>query len=239
MNDVAPKKKRTWLWIVLGVFLFFVVVAIGGIIFTVSLVRQNMTITGMSASNADEEFEAVRAKFAGQQPFIQMIDGRPQYVADSATKSPSTTPLKAMHVMAWDDDEQKLVTFSLPFWVLRMKSGPIRLSAYSAGLGRSRRQLPHRGSRTSWTWLGPRRCTNGEKGASLSGQSKKSPHACEEVLFRLGSRNRRNCRLRLLEAGAARADNRRHVIEQRRVRHCQVAELRCRDFQQQWHRPPL
>ena len=38
-----------------------------------------------------------------------------------------------MHVMAWDDDERKLVTFSLPFWLLRMKSGPIRLSAYSQG----------------------------------------------------------------------------------------------------------
>jgi len=133
MNDGAPKKKRTWLWIVLGVFLFFAVVAVGGIIFTVSLVRQNMTITGMTASNADEEFEAIRAKFAGQQPFIQMIDGRPQYVADATTQSPSTTPLKAMHVIAWDDDEQNLVTFSLPFWLLRMKSGPIRLSAYSQG----------------------------------------------------------------------------------------------------------
>jgi hypothetical protein len=133
MNDVAPKKKRTWLWIVAGVFLLLIVVAVGGIIFTVSLVRQNMTITGMTESNADEEFEAIRAKFAGQQPFIQMIDGRPQYIADTATQSPSTTPLKAMHVMAWDDDEQNLVTFSLPFWLLRMKSGPIRLSAYSQG----------------------------------------------------------------------------------------------------------
>lgn len=133
MNDGAPKKKRTWLWIVGGVFVFFVVAAIGGIVFSVVFLRQNLTVTGMSPGNAEKEFEAVRAKFGGQQPLIQMVDGRPEYVADRATESPSTVPLKAMHVMAWDDDEQNLVTFSLPFWLLRMKSGPIRLSAYSQG----------------------------------------------------------------------------------------------------------
>jgi hypothetical protein len=133
MNDAPQKKKRTWLWIVLGVFVLFVVVAIGGIIFSVAFVRQSMTVTGMSAGSADQEFDAVRAKFAGRQPLIQMIDGRPQYVADSATTAPSTVPLKTMHVMAWDDEEGQLVAFSLPFWLLRMKSGPIRLSAYSQG----------------------------------------------------------------------------------------------------------
>jgi hypothetical protein len=133
MNDAPQKKKRTWLWVLLGVFFLFVVVAVGGIIFSVAFVRQSMTITGMSPGNADQEFEAVRAKFAGRQPLIQMIEGRPQYIADSATATPSTVPLKSMHVMAWDDEEGQLVTFSLPFWLLRMKSGPIRLSAYSQG----------------------------------------------------------------------------------------------------------
>ena len=133
MNDVPQKKKRTWLWILLGVFFLFIVVAIGGIIFSVAFVRQSMTITGMSPGNADQQFEAVRAKFAGRQPLIQMVDGRPQYDADSATTTPSTVPLKSMHVMAWDDEEGQLVTFSLPFWLLRLKSGPIRLSAYSQG----------------------------------------------------------------------------------------------------------
>jgi hypothetical protein len=133
MNDAPQQKKRTWLWILLGVFFVFVIVAIGGIIFSVAFVRQSMNITDMSPDNADKEFAAVRAKFAGRQPFIQMVDGRPQYVADSATTTPSTVPLKSMHVMAWDDEEGKLVTFSLPFWLLRMKSGPIQLSAYSAG----------------------------------------------------------------------------------------------------------
>ena len=133
MNDAPPQKKRTWIWIVLGVFFLFIVVAVGGIIFSVAFVRQSMSVTGMSPGNADKEFAAVRAKFGGREPFIQMIDGQPQYVSDINPTTPVTVPLKSIHVMAWDDDEGQLVTFSLPFWLLRMKSGPIRLSAYSQG----------------------------------------------------------------------------------------------------------
>ena len=134
MNEQAPPQaRRTWLWVVLGVFLFFVIVAAGGLFFAVSFFRQSMTVTDATAANAATEFESVRAKFAGQQPLIQMVDGRPQYVADEATRAPSSTRPATMHVMAWDDEDQKLVTFSLPFWLLRLKSGPIQLSAYSQG----------------------------------------------------------------------------------------------------------
>ena len=134
MNETVPAKKRTWLWVLLGVFFVLVVIAIGGIIFSVSFLRQNMSVASMSATSADEQFNAVRAKFAGQQPLIQIVDGRPQYDPNRAgPSSPPATPLKTMHVMAWDEDEEQLVTFSLPMWLLRLKSGPIQLSAYSQG----------------------------------------------------------------------------------------------------------
>lgn len=134
MNDPQPAKKRRWIPIVLGVLFVLFILAIGGVIFMVSFVRQNMTVSEMSETSAVDEFDKVRARFAGQLPLIQMIDGRAQYVDERATTSSSSAgPLKSMHVMAWDDEERKLVTFSLPFWLLRLKSGPIRLSAYSQG----------------------------------------------------------------------------------------------------------
>lgn len=134
MNDAQPKKKRKWIPIVLGILFVLLVLAAGGIIFVVAFFQQNMSIAEMSETSADEEFAKVRARFAGQQPLIQMIDGRPQYLAERATPSSSpAAPLKTMNVIAWDDDEGKLVRFSLPFWLLRLKSGPIQLSAYSQG----------------------------------------------------------------------------------------------------------
>lgn len=133
MNENAPPKRRTWVWVVVGVLFVLLVLAIGGVVFTVAFFRQSMTVTDMSPTSADSQFEAVRGKFAGQQPLIRMVDGQAQYDADRAATSPSPKPLQTMHVMAWDDDEEKLVTFALPFWLLRLKSGPIRLSAYSQG----------------------------------------------------------------------------------------------------------
>lgn len=134
MNDGAPQpKKRTWVWVVIGVFFVLLVLAIAGITFTVAFFRQSMTVTDVSEDKAGSEFEAVRARFPGQQPLIRLVDGRPEYVDDRGSKSASTTPLTTMRVMAWDDDEGKLVTFAVPFWLLRMKSGPIQLSAYSQG----------------------------------------------------------------------------------------------------------
>lgn len=138
MNDGTPagpaQQKRTWLWVVVGIFFVLLVLAIGGIVFTVAFVRQAMTVTGMSAANAEQEFEAVRKRFPGQQPLIRMVDGRPEFIAERATQAGTpSAPLKTMHVVAWDEDEEQLVTFSIPFWLLRMKSGPIRLSAYSQG----------------------------------------------------------------------------------------------------------
>jgi hypothetical protein len=133
MNGEPQKKRRTWLWIIGGVFLFFGVVAVGGIMLAVSLFRENMTVNDSSESDAMQQFEAVRARYPGQQPLIQLVDGRPQLVGEAASQGSPSTSLTAVHVMAFDTDEGKVVTFSLPFWLLRMKSGPIRISAYQQG----------------------------------------------------------------------------------------------------------
>ena len=130
----APKKKRTWIWIVLGIFVFLGFVAVGGIFVAISFFRQNFSVSeNMSESTAESQFAAIRAKFPNQQPLIQMRDGRPQYVEERATEPDNKRPLSTLHIIAFDKDEEKVVNFSLPFWILRMKSGPIRISAYQQG----------------------------------------------------------------------------------------------------------
>jgi hypothetical protein len=134
MNDDAPKKKKkTWLWIVLGVVMFFGMIVAGGLIIAVSLFRNNMSVNQTSEADAMQQFETIRSRYAGQQPLIQLVDGHPQYVAERASENASTASLSSVHILAYDRDEGKVVTFSLPFWLLRMKSGPIRISAYQQG----------------------------------------------------------------------------------------------------------
>ena len=133
MNDQQPRKKRRWIPILIGVLLLFGVVALGAIALTVSWFRQNMTVTRSDEDAATRQFEDVRRRFAGQEPLIQLIDGRPQYVANRTREAEPRAPLTSLHVIAYDRDEGNTVTFSLPFWLLRMKSGPIRISAYQQG----------------------------------------------------------------------------------------------------------
>ena len=133
-EDVPQPKKRKWVAIVLGVLFVFGVLAVGCVIATVTFFRQNMQITqNISEASAKSEFDAVYAKFPGQQPLIQMRDGRPELVPERATQSGNGKPLTTLHVIAFNPDEEDLAKFTLPFWLLRMKSGPIRISAYSQG----------------------------------------------------------------------------------------------------------
>ena len=129
----APKKNRTWLWVILGIFLFISVLGVGCVVGAVWFFRQNLQVTDTADASAMQQLDAVRAKFPGQQPLIQLVDGKPQLVADRAGETRTRAQLSTLHVMAFDSDEGKLVNFSLPWWIIRMKSGPIRISAYQQG----------------------------------------------------------------------------------------------------------
>ncbi|MBY0494810.1 MAG: hypothetical protein K2Y23_11395 [Cyanobacteria bacterium] len=128
-----PKKKRTWLWVLLGAVLFIGVLSVGCVVGAVWFFRQNIDVTDTAEDSAMKQLDEVRAKFPGQQPLIQLVDGKPQLVADRASQTPTTTTLSTLHVMAFDRDEGKLVNLTLPWWIIRMKSGPIRISAYQQG----------------------------------------------------------------------------------------------------------
>lgn len=132
MNEQAPKKKYTWVWILVGVFVFFIVLFVGGVVGAVMFFRQSFDVTeNVSASSASTEFDAVYRQFPNQQPLIQIVDGRPQVIDDGGKSSGK--PISTIRVLAFEDDEEHLARFSLPFWLVRMKSGPIRLSAYQQG----------------------------------------------------------------------------------------------------------
>ena len=134
MNGDTPRpKKRNWIAIVLGVLLLFGILGVGCVVITVSWFRQNLSVTGTSEEAAMQQMEEVRSRFAGQQPLIQLVDGKPELNTQRSAQASAQTTLSTLHVIAFDSDDGNLVSFSLPFWLLRMKSGPIRISAYQQG----------------------------------------------------------------------------------------------------------
>ncbi|HEX6164248.1 MAG TPA: hypothetical protein VFZ31_12835 [Vicinamibacterales bacterium] len=133
MNGETPApKKRNWLYIIAGVLLVMGMLSVGCVVGTFLLFRQAFEVTQTSEQSALQQMDEIRNRFPGQQPLIQLVDGKPQLVERAAAATPSQ-PLKTLHVMAFDSDEENLVNFSLPFWLIRMKSGPIRISAYQQG----------------------------------------------------------------------------------------------------------
>ena len=126
-------KRRNWLWIIFGVFMLLVCIGIGAVIATTAWVRQNLTIVDTTAGGATKEFDTVHAQFGGRPPLFEMRDGRPVYVAGEPPEMPSSTPVNNLHVMIWDPEEDRMMSIAIPFWLLRLKSGPIEFSSYASG----------------------------------------------------------------------------------------------------------
>ena len=128
------KKRRNWLLILFGVVVLVIFVGIGAIIAVTAWVQQNLSVQERSQRDAQTEFDAVRQKFQHRPPLLEMRDGRPAYTNGTppAPVAPRVT-LDRMHVMAWDPDDEKLMSVSVPFWLLRLKATPIEFSAYASG----------------------------------------------------------------------------------------------------------
>ena len=83
----------------------------------------------------ETEFDAVRQKFGGREPLLEMHDGVPRFT--KARDQPSVngaTPSEPSTSSSGIPTKRRLARIALPFWLLRMKSDPIRFSTYASGL---------------------------------------------------------------------------------------------------------
>ena len=123
--------KRTWLWIIFGVFICMaigVVALVGGGIY---LVSKHVRTELVGRISAEEEFLRQRERFAGQTPLIEMHgDFRDRQVqVHPPAGGPGTSRLQTMRVLVYDGHEGRLVHVDLPFWLLRLmplgRIGPV------------------------------------------------------------------------------------------------------------------
>ena len=144
VGDAPPKRKRTWIWVVVGVFAFLFVAAIGSSVFVAYWLGNHMEIVETPVGNATSRFDEVRAKFAGQQPLLEFRDGETRTNVSSNAAAASTVRLTTLHILAFDESEGsegRMVSVAVPFWLLRLKSGPIAFSSYASGFDDERVRL--------------------------------------------------------------------------------------------------
>jgi hypothetical protein len=115
-------KLKTWIWVVIGIvavcILFVIAMAGVGVYF----LSQNFETRTATAESAASEFDAIRAKFAGQKALIE-LDERGNFLKANTGREPApgTSRPETLYVMAYDPDDGGLVTVTVPFWLLRMK----------------------------------------------------------------------------------------------------------------------
>jgi hypothetical protein len=78
---------------------------------------------------AIESFDDVRRRFAGDPPVLDILNDREAVVRRKPPPAAPGRPLDRLQVMAWDSDDEGLSRVTLPFWLLRMKAGPLNLSS--------------------------------------------------------------------------------------------------------------
>jgi hypothetical protein len=137
--------KRTWLWVVLGIMgtlALLVVAVIGGAIFEF---RRHVRTEFAEKQTAEQEFDRQRARFAGQQPLIEFVDGKDdRHDVPTVHRPPASArrvKIQALRVLIYSFVEGRLIHADVPGWLLRampsraMPSGAMRTAPSSRGGG--------------------------------------------------------------------------------------------------------
>jgi hypothetical protein len=116
-------KVRAWVWVVFGIAVLGVlcVVAVAGA--TYYAFRQHVHTKIVSRSSANLEFDQIRAGFTGERALIE-LDERGRFLRSNPDRDPKpgVKVPDQLHVLAFDPDDERIVKFMIPFWLLRFKS---------------------------------------------------------------------------------------------------------------------
>jgi hypothetical protein len=115
-------KVKTWVWVVVGIVVTGIlgIVAIAGV--GIYFFSQHIQTRTESPAGAARTFEQISTRFTGQKPLIE-LDEQGHYLRSNTDRKPvpdAKTP-EALHVMAFEPSDGRIVRVDIPFWLLRLK----------------------------------------------------------------------------------------------------------------------
>lgn len=119
------RSHATILMTVIGVLVFLSIVGVSlGAWFFASVFERDTADERAAAVSFDE----IRHRFAGVEPAFGITgDERAEIRREPPSTSPQR-PLERLQVLTWDRDDKGLARVTLPFWLLRLKTGPLNVS---------------------------------------------------------------------------------------------------------------
>jgi hypothetical protein len=121
-------KVKTWVWVIVGIaavgILCVIAIAGAGIYYF----TQNIEARKATPTAAASEFDAIRTRFRGQKPLIE-LDERGRFLRSNTDRPAPENPQEphALYVLAFDPDDEGLVKVTIPFWLLKLKTGNSRI----------------------------------------------------------------------------------------------------------------
>jgi hypothetical protein len=117
-------KTPTWVWVVLGIVGFFVLTGVGLVGGGILMVRSHIHTEVAEKQTADQEFARQRARFAGQQPLVELrkniSDDEKMVIHRPSESAERHTELKTIRVLVYDNQQGRLIHIDVPLWIMRM-----------------------------------------------------------------------------------------------------------------------
>jgi hypothetical protein len=118
---MGQNNRKTWISVLIASVIIVGILAAAAIGGTAFFIYRHVNTEFTRTENADQQFREARARFAGQQPLIEIRkDDEPVLHREGLRTLQSTAKLETLRVLAYDTDAGKLVHVSIPFWLLRL-----------------------------------------------------------------------------------------------------------------------
>jgi len=113
--------RRTWISVLIASVIIVGVLALAVVGGTAFFIYRHVQSEFTNDTSAKKEFAGARARFASQRPLIEIRkNDEPIVHRDQIPAAPSGRQIESLRVLAYDDNEGKLVRVSIPFWLLRL-----------------------------------------------------------------------------------------------------------------------
>ena len=117
---MSQSSRRTWVSVIIASVIIVGVLAVAAIGGTAYFIYRHVNAEFTPSANAQRQFVDTRARFAGQQPLIEMRRGDEPVLHREVVTASQGERIETLRVLAYDEHGGKLVNVSIPMWLLRM-----------------------------------------------------------------------------------------------------------------------
>lgn len=125
------RTHATALMAVVGVLIFCVVVVVAGGAWFFASAFDSASADERTAGTA---FDDVRSRFANVGPVFEIVGDKDPVVRRTAPEPAPAAAVQTLRLRHWDPNDDRMEDVSIPFWLLRLKTGSISVTSSHVGL---------------------------------------------------------------------------------------------------------